>query len=194
MTCGRRPLPPGAHPGGSGWGLTSSGGIVMDWAAEAFFSAVAAPFHRRGGHRGARRRAAPARKTADPAVLVMDELGRHVIRCCPGTSAARTTWRARSRGRPARRAVITTATDLSGVPAIDAWSVRNGCAIENRRRSGTYPPRPRRASGGRMITGRCSRRPFPVTLTLRPRTLVLGAGCRRGASSPRALRRTRWTF
>jgi len=64
--------------------------------------------------------------------------------------------------------------------------VRNDCAIEN-------PEAIKRVSAaaleghevGVMITERLLKPPFPATLILRPRTLVVGAGCRRGAEPAR---------
>ncbi|MDR1598893.1 MAG: cobalamin biosynthesis protein [Oscillospiraceae bacterium] len=133
-------------------------------------------------------------KTTDPAVLVMDELGRHIIPILSGHIGGANRLARSLAARTGAEAVITTATDLNDVPAIDEWAVENGCAIEN-------PEAIRAVSAaalvgrpvGVMITERTLTPPFPVTLTLRPRTLVIGAGCRRDAD-PDAFERSAMEF
>lgn len=70
-------------------------------------------------------------KTKDPAVVVMDERGQFVISLLSGhMGGANDLARAAARltgGTP----VITTATDVQGLPAFDELAVKNHCAIEN---------------------------------------------------------------
>ena len=74
--------------------------------------------------------------------------------------------------------VITTATDVNNLVAVDEWAVNHDCAIEN-------PELIKRVSGkilegyevGVAVTEQTQATPFPVTLILRPRNLILGAGC-----------------
>lgn len=121
-------------------------------------------------------------KTSDPAVLVMDEAGRHVIPLLSGHIGGANALALRIAEKTGAAPVLTTATDVRGVPAIDTWAVENDCAIEN-------PQAIRSVSAaalagrpvGVAVTERALTPPFPVTLLLRPRTLILGAGCRRGA-------------
>lgn len=122
-------------------------------------------------------------KTVDPAVLVMDEAGRHIIPILSGHIGGANALALSLAERTGAEAVITTATDVEGVPAIDTWAVQNDCAIENPRSilpvsAAALAHRP----VGVMISERTLTPPFPVTLTLRPRTLVLGVGCKKGVS------------
>lgn len=157
---------------------------VMQWAREAFDTADALLFI--GACGIAVRAVAPLlrSKTADPAVVVMDEAGRHVIPILSGHIGGANALALRIARQTGAQAMITTATDVRGVPAIDSWAVDSGCAIEN--------PEAIRAvssaalegrSVGVMITERTLTPPFPVTLVLRPRTLVLGAGAKRGVDA-----------
>ncbi len=77
--------------------------------------------------------------------------------------------------------MITTATDLRGVPAIDNWALENDCAIENPSAIKSVSSAALAGkSVGVAITERQIAPPFPATLFLRPRRLVLGAGCKKG--------------
>ena len=159
---------------------------VLDWAAEAFHTSGALLFI--GAIGIAVRAIAPHihSKLTDPAVLVMDELGRHVIPILSGHVGGANDLARLIAEKTGAEPVITTATDLNGLPAIDQWAVKNGCAIENPSAIRTVSSTA--LSGGSvgvMITERLLTPPFPVTLVLRPRTLVLGAGCRRGVSGER---------
>lgn len=157
---------------------------VMAWARDAFSQDRALLFI--GACGIAVRAIAPLvhSKLTDPAVLVMDELGRHVIPILGGHLGGANQWALEIAGRTGAQPVITTATDLNGLPAIDLWAKEHDCAIQN-------PQAIKKVSGaalagekvGVAITERLmSQAPFPVTLVLRPRTLVLGAGCRRGVA------------
>lgn len=120
-------------------------------------------------------------KTLDPAVLVMDEQGQHIIPVLSGHIGGANALAAELALKTGAVPVITTATDLRGVPAIDNWASANECAIEN-------PSAIKSVSSavladrqvGVAVTERLIAPPFPVTLYLRPRTLVLGAGCKKG--------------
>ena len=85
---------------------------------------------------------------------------------------------------PASAGAVSTATDVRGVPAIDSWAMKNDCAIENK--SAIQAVSSAALAGksvGVAITEREIRPPFPVTLFLRPRTLTLGVGCKRGTDA-----------
>lgn len=122
-------------------------------------------------------------KLEDPAVVVIDEAGRFVVPVLSGHVGGANDLARRIAGFLGASAVITTATDVNNLVAVDEWAVKNGCAIEN-------PEAVKHVSGaildgrsvGVAVTWEDVAVPFDVTLWLRPRVLVLGAGCNRGVS------------
>ena len=105
---------------------------VMQWAREAFADADALLFI--GACGIAVRAIAPLcrNKAADPAVLVMDEMGRHIIPILSGHIGGANDLALLLAERTGAEPVLTTATDVRGVPAIDSWAMKNDCAIENK--------------------------------------------------------------
>ena len=93
-------------------------------------------------------------KLSDPAVIVMDEMGRHVIPLLSGHVG----------GANELALDIAARTGASNPGAIKQVS---GALLAGQRI-------------GVAISERTIKPPFPVTLTLRPRTLALGAGCKKG--------------
>lgn len=157
---------------------------VMQWAREHFDAADALLFI--GACGIAVRAIAPLcrSKTTDPAVVVMDEAGRFVIPLLSGHIGGANELAVDIAARIGAIPVVTTATDGRGIPAIDTWAVHNACAIENPR--AIQPVSSALLDGqqvGVMITERTLTPPYPVTLTLRPRTLVVGVGCKRGTDA-----------
>lgn len=157
---------------------------VMQWAREAFADADALLFI--GACGIAVRAIAPLcrDKTIDPAVLVMDEMGRHIIPILSGHIGGANDLALLLAQKTGAEPVLTTATDVRGIPAIDSWAVKNDCAIENK--SAIQAVSSAALAGkpvGVAITERELRPPFPVTLFLRPRTLTVGVGCKRGTDA-----------
>ena len=145
-----------------------------------------------------------AAKTSDPAVLVMDEGGGHVIPILSGHIGGANALALCIAKLLGAGAVITTATDVSGVFAADTWATERGYHIRNPRqikdvsalllageRVGFYSAFP--------VEGPLPNGLFPVdseeeaglsitvagegngkALRLTPPALVLGVGCRRG--------------
>lgn len=70
-------------------------------------------------------------KERDPAVVALDESGAYVIPLLSGHLGGANALARRTAGITGGKAVITTATDINGVPAIDEWARERCCAIEN---------------------------------------------------------------
>ena len=120
-------------------------------------------------------------KLSDPAVIVIDESGKFVIPILSGHIGGANDLARKIAAFLQAQAVITTATDINNLPAVDEWAVKHDCIIEN--------PHAVKSVSGSLLEGHsvgiavtCDDMPspFPVTLWLRPRVLVLGAGCNRG--------------
>ncbi|MBI5694347.1 MAG: cobalamin biosynthesis protein [Nitrospirae bacterium] len=70
-------------------------------------------------------------KTADPAVVVLDEGGRFVVSLLSGHIGGANALATELAGLIGAKAVITTASDVRGVPAVDTMAGLLGCAIED---------------------------------------------------------------
>ncbi len=147
-------------------------------------------------------------KATDPAVIVVDEIGEHVIPILSGHLGGANGLARRIAEDLGGKAVITTATDLNGVFAVDLWAKEQGLHIMNiehiKHVSAAllhgqsigfcceYPVQgelPDFLTAGPAETGICilgsghpraDRSPFKKTLFLRPRQYVAGIGCRKG--------------
>lgn len=193
--------------GGSG-GLPILGmeGGVREWAGRAFREADGILFVGAAGI--AVRAVAPHLrcKDRDPAVLVLDEAGRHVIPILSGHLGGANALALETARLLGAQPVITTGTDVNGRFACDVWAKENGLSVVNLGAvklvsgallrgervglkteipvSGALPEGVSHQEGGEV--GICvsirEERPFQETLLLAPRAVVLGIGCRRGAS------------
>ncbi len=151
-------------------------------------------------------------KVTDPAVIVIDELGQHVIPVLSGHIGGANRISEVLARELGGEAVITTATDINGKFAVDEWAARNGMAISGMAMAKDFaaailerslPFKTDFPYKGAMPKGMkeiCSddsscgednigmyitwttREPFPKTLRLIPRCLALGIGCRRGTA------------
>ncbi len=187
-----------------GRNITRIGGNVSlaDWTAARFADSEALLFVGAAGI--AVRAIAPhvKSKASDPAVLVADEAGRFVIPILSGHLGGANALAEEIAAKLQATAVITTATDLRGVFAVDLWAKAQGMTV-------LQPERIRRVSAKLLafdsVTVDC---PWPIegappegvhlgsdadvivsvrpqagdALQLVPRCLTLGVGCRRGVS------------
>ena len=144
-------------------------------------------------------------KTKDPAVISIDEQGKFVIPLLSGhiggANGLATGIAAFLNAVP----VITTATDVNDLFAVDEWAARHNMSIFNMQSAKTFasylvdckkvgvksefPVRGPLPKGlimaeegpvGLAISLRKTVQPFVETVVLRPRILHLGIGCRRG--------------
>ena len=114
-------------------------------------------------------------KAADPAVVVVDEGGNFAVPILSGhLGGANALARALAKACGAVP-VITTATDVNGLFAVDLWAKAQNCAV-------LEPERIKRVSGA-LLAGQTVRywSPWPVAGV--PRIGVLGVGCRRGTTA-----------
>lgn len=142
-------------------------------------------------------------KWSDPAVLSVDELGCYVIPLLSGHAGGANRLARRLAALMGAQPVITTATDLNQLFAVDEWAVRQGIPVTDPEAAkaisaallegeevgfaselphGPLPDgvRERPARPDFALTCRAGER-FPAgTLVLHPRLLTVGIGCRRG--------------
>ena len=144
-------------------------------------------------------------KKTDPAVLCIDEKLQFVIPLLSGHIGGANDLSRRLAGALGASAVITTATDVNGKFAVDAWAAKNGCAISSMPLAkkvaaeilehdvplvSEFPVRGALPNGvveggtGTLgiLIGVHTKAPFAETLRLVPRLLHVGVGCRKGIS------------
>ena len=141
-------------------------------------------------------------KFSDPAVVSVDEAGRFVVPLLSGHVGGANELARRVAALTGGQAAVSTATDVNGLFAVDVWARERGMAITDRALAkevsaalleGTlvgfasdfgHPCPEGLTTGpaelGVWITDRTGEGPFPRTLRLVPRSLILGIGCRRG--------------
>ncbi len=144
-------------------------------------------------------------KLVDPAVLSVDESGSFVLPLLAGHIGGANGF-ARALAKEINAVpVVTTATDVNKLFAIDEWAARNDMIVSNMNAAKDfaaalvdgedvglvteYPiisslPKQivlqEKGNIGMAITHNRDLHPFPVTVQLWPRNLYLGIGCRRG--------------
>ena len=142
------------------------------------------------------------KKTVDPAVLVLDESGGYVIPILSGHIGGANAAALEIARTIGAVPIITTATDLNGMFAVDTWAVSQKLAIRN--------PEAIKLISGKLLAGKtvCLSSSFPIqgdypkgvikgepadivisprkqpegALHLVPKCVALGIGCRKGIS------------
>jgi cobalt-precorrin 5A hydrolase / precorrin-3B C17-methyltransferase len=147
-------------------------------------------------------------KVTDPAVVVLDEKGCFVMSLTGGHLAGANRLAEKVAEIVGGHAVITTASDINDLPAIDMWARDAGLVIEDKRnvaKAGTklvncgkiriftdvsldlpdsFRPVEDPSLADIIVTERTDIVPTsPSTLVLRPRNLVVGIGCNSGTLS-----------
>lgn len=143
-------------------------------------------------------------KAEDPAVVVLDECGRFAVPLLSGHLGGANALARRLAAVCGAVPVITTATDLHGLFAVDEWAKRQSCVVAEPERikqvSGAllagkrvhfttdWPIQGTLPAGVLPAAGGCA--DFALTLTptgqvlhIVPRIAVLGIGCRRGTTA-----------
>lgn len=80
-------------------------------------------------------------KDKDPAVLVADEKGQNVIPVLSGHLGGANEWAEKLAKITGGQAVLTTATDVNGMFAVDVFADRNGLQIDDLRKAGGFTAR-----------------------------------------------------
>lgn len=149
---------------------------LTDWAASEFAVHHALVFI--GACGIAVRAIAPSvrDKLTDSPVLVIDEYGQYVIPILSGHVGGANELAQELAGALDAVPVITTATDLNDIFAVDVFARKNGLQIINRKGIA--------AVSATLLRGEQAIVPIEGEgcLVLRPRYYVLGVGCRRGKS------------
>lgn len=116
-------------------------GILQDWTAEHFRQGNVLLFI--GACGIAVRAIAPhiGGKDTDPAVLVMDEKGRHVISVLSGHLGGANAWARRIARMTGAEPVLTTATDAESLFAVDLFAKRNGLQIDDLKKAKRFSAR-----------------------------------------------------
>ncbi len=155
-------------------------GALSDWTKEHFYESSALVFVSACGI--AVRAIAPflTDKTRDPAVVCLDEKGENIISLLSGHAGGANDLARHIAKITGGRAIVTTATDLAGVTAVDSWACEHDFVIEN-------PHIVKKISSaalegekiGVAVTEISMPAPWPATLWLRPKNLVVGVGCKK---------------
>lgn len=175
---------------------------LKNWTAEAWTRADALIFVGAAGI--AVRAIAPhvRDKFTDPAVVSVDEVGRFVVPLLSGHVGGANELAIKVAALTGGQAVVSTATDVNGLFAVDVWARERDMVITDRVlakeisaallegeqvgfASDFGHPCPAGltegpAKLGIWVTYRKGEGPFPCTLRLAPKGLVLGVGCRKG--------------
>lgn len=146
---------------------------LAEWTRYAFYASDALIFIGAAGI--AVRAVAPyiKSKATDPAVIVIDERGEFVIPILSGHIGGGNETARKIAGFLGARAVITTATDINGIWAVDIWAKKNGCVAAN-------PENIKYISSALLRNERVGlESDFEIRSAL-PENVILGGSCKNG--------------
>ena len=90
-------------------------------------------------------------KDTDPAVIVMDEKGQNVIPILSGHLGGANSWAQRLARITGGQAVLTTATDVNGLFAVDVFAAINNLMIDDLRKAASFSAQLLREKAARVI-------------------------------------------
>lgn len=129
-------------------------------------------------------------KLTDPAVIVVNDGGDYVIPLLSGHIGGANDIARELADELGAEAVITTATDnMDGVEAVDVWARREGFGVENMRDAKLVTAAMAAGRKTERVADRCGNIVWKVSndekiyAVLRPKSYVIGAGCRKGTDS-----------
>ncbi len=143
-------------------------------------------------------------KLSDPAVVVADDMGRFAISLLSGHLGGANRLAEIAAAAIGAQPVITTSTDVGGIFSPDSFAAANGLIISDMRAAkeiaaaltngenvafqSDFPPKNKpsvfceNAEKGVCVSA-LEKKPFPLTLCLIPKNIVLGIGCKKGTPS-----------
>ena len=123
-----------------------------------------------------------ASKTGDGAVVVIDEKGEFVVPILSGHIGKANETARKIAGLLGAEAVITTASDVSGLSAVDEFAAQNGLAVNDMRLAKDFAARTLDSARGDEARFTISPYIKKDILNLIPRSVILGIGCKKGIS------------
>ncbi|MBQ4378490.1 MAG: cobalt-precorrin 5A hydrolase [Treponema sp.] len=123
-------------------------------------------------------------KTTDPAVLVIDEKGSFVIPILSGHIGGANELARKIASKIGATAVITTASDVNNLPAIDEFATKNNLSINDMKLAKGFATRMLAKNSPKFTISVYIKNDI---LSLIPKCVVLGIGCKKG-KSPEELR------
>lgn len=118
-------------------------------------------------------------KTSDPAVIVIDEKGSFVIPILSGHIGGANSLAKKIAGLLGAQAVLTTASDVNNLPAIDEFAAQNNLSISDMGKAKDF--------AAKVLNGENPSFTISVyikndILSLIPKCVILGIGCKKGKS------------
>ncbi|MBQ9283211.1 MAG: cobalt-precorrin 5A hydrolase [Treponema sp.] len=118
-------------------------------------------------------------KSTDPAVIVIDEKGSFVIPLLSGHIGGANSLAKKIAGLLGSQAVLTTASDVNNLPAIDEFAARNNLLINDMEKAKDF--------AAKVLNGENPSFTISVyikndILSLIPKCVILGIGCKKGKS------------